>query len=259
LSGVVTEKEETTYQTVLYKAPEDNKQSIKITNPKEVVLEGNRDVKLTGQDRLKRYYVYAKGDLEGIYTSASEAVESASGLYGVVVDKRMSYIWEAGNRTATARIAGIEAGRSEEKKDAAGKDETTSAEGNGESEDDQSEEETGSSYVKCIDAMLKSGGVYKSSQEEVRTKSLVRVLSDNLEADVLDLSGCSLSDILYYISRGYPVMAMTGGGTAVIIIGYDAKNTVLYDPGNESVYKMGMNDSKNMFEKAGNRFITYVP
>ena len=54
-------------------------------------------------------------------------------------------------------------------------------------------------------------------------------------------------------------MAMTGGGGAVIIIGYDAKNTVLYDPKNESVYKMGMNDSKNMFEKAGNRFITYVP
>jgi uncharacterized protein YvpB len=106
--------------------------------------------------------------------------------------------------------------------------------------------------------MLQSGGVYKSSREEVRTKSLVRVLSDNLEADVLDLSGCSLSDMLYYVSNGYPVMAMTEGGGAVIIIGYDSKNTVLYDPRDERVYKMGMNDSRSMFEQAGNRFITYV-
>ena len=53
-------------------------------------------------------------------------------------------------------------------------------------------------------------------------------------------------------------MAMTEGGGAVIITGYDSKNTVLYDPKEETVYKLGMNDSKNMFEKAGNRFVTYV-
>lgn len=256
LVGVVTEKEETTYQTVLYKASEEDKSSIKITNPKEVVLEGSRDVKLSGQDTLKRYYVYAKGDLEGIYTSASEAVESASSLFGVVVDKRMAYIWETGNRSPSARISGIEARHSEEETAGAVKDDENPDEENG--EDASGDEETESSYVMCIDAMLKSGGVYKSSREEVRTKSLVRVLADNLDADILDLSGCSLSDILYYISGGYPVMAMTGGGGAVIIIGYDAKNTVLYDPKNETVYKMGMNDSKSMFEKAGNRFITYV-
>ena len=106
--------------------------------------------------------------------------------------------------------------------------------------------------------MLQYGGVYKSSEEEIRTKSLVKVLSDNLDAVVLDLSGCNMSDMLYYVSNGYPVMAMTEGGGAVIIIGYDSKNTILYDPKDDSVYKLGMNDSKNMFEKAGNRFVTYV-
>ena len=106
--------------------------------------------------------------------------------------------------------------------------------------------------------MLKYGGVYKSTEDEIRTKSIVRVLSDNLDADVLDLSGCSLDDVLYYVSHGTPVMAMTGEGKAVVIIGYDAKNTILYDPSQERVYKMGMNDSGNTFERAGNRFITYV-
>ena len=243
LSSVVTEKTETTYQTVLYKGGDGEKSSVKVTNPKEVVFEGSRDVSIKDDDTLKRYYVYAKGKIAGIYSSASEAVEIAGNLYGVVTNKQMAYVWESSNRKASTKITSLEISEMTPKKD---------------SEEDTPETDNTSSYVKCIDMMLQSGGVYKSSEEEIRRKSLARVLSDNLEADVLDLSGVSLSDVLYYVSRGYPVMAMTGQGTAVIITGYDSKNTILYDPGEERVYKLGMNDSKELFEKAGNRFVTYI-
>lgn len=243
LSSVVTEKTETTYQTVLYKGGDGEKSSVKVTNPKEVVFEGSRDVSIKDDDTLKRYYVYAKGKIAGIYSSASEAVEIAGNLYGVVTNKQMAYVWESSNRKASTKITSLEISETTPKAD---------------SEEDTPETDNTSSYVKCIDMMLQSGGVYKSSEEEIRRKSLARVLSDNLEADVLDLSGVSLSDVLYYVSRGYPVMAMTGQGTAVIITGYDSKNTILYDPGEERVYKLGMNDSKELFEKAGNRFVTYI-
>ena len=256
LSAVVTEKTETTYQTVLYKQGDGDKSSIKITNPKEVVFEGSRDVALSGQDTLKRYYVYAKDKLFGIYTSASEAVSEASNLYGVVVDKRMAYIWESANRKASAKLTNLEITESGGGgNDKAGEGEEPEEE---EATAQEQDEPVSSAYVKCIDTMLQSGGVYKSSEEEIRTKSLVRVLSDNLDADVLDLSGCELSDMLYYVSNGYPVMAMTGEGNAVIIMGYDSKNTILYDPKEERVYKLGLIDSGNMFERAGNRFVTYV-
>ena len=263
VSSVVTESTETTYQTVLYKAGDTDKSSVKTTNPKEVVFEGSRDVNITNEDSLKRYYVYAKGELTNIYTSASEAVTEASDLFGVVTNKKMEYVWETGNRKSSARITNLEINESAEKKEPKKEDAPPEEGGaeNAESLEDggAAEEEAGGSvYAKCLDVMLKSGGVYKSTEEEVRTKSLVRVLSDNLDADVLDLSGCSLSDILYYVSKGTPVMAMTGEGGAVIIIGYDSKNTILYDPNEERVYKYGMNDSKSMFERAGNRFITYV-
>ncbi len=251
LSTVVTEKTETTYQTVLYKPGDTEKVSVKVTNPKEVVFEGSRDVTISGDDPLRRYYVYAKGKLYGIYTTASEAVDEASGLYGVVIDKRMAYIWETGNRKSSARLASLDVGGSS----GAPAGEDTGEDG---AEDDGSSVGGNTAYVKCIDKMLQYGGVYKSSEEEIRTKSLVKVLSDNLDAVVLDLSGCNLSDMLYYVSKDYPVMAMTEGGGAVIIMGYDSKNTILYDPKEETVYKMGMNDSKNMFERAGNRFVTYV-
>jgi len=243
LSSVVTEKTETTYQTVLYKGGDGEKSSVKVTNPKEVVFEGSRDVSIKDDDTLKRYYVYAKGKIAGIYSSASEAVEIAGNQYGVVTNKQMAYVWESSNRKTSTKITSLEISETTPKAD---------------SEEDTPETDNTSSYVKCIDMMLQSGGVYKSSEEEIRRKSLARVLSDNLEADVLDLSGVSLSDVLYYVSRGYPVMAMTGQGTAVIITGYDSKNTILYDPGEERVYKLGMNDSKELFEKAGNRFVTYI-
>ncbi len=256
LSSVVTESTETTYQTVLYKAGDTDKSSVKVTNPKEVVFEGSRDVEITNEDSLKRYYVYAKGKLTNIYTTAAEAVEEASSLFGVVTNKKMAYIWESGNRKSSTRITNLEISESADKK-GSGSEGTDSGQ-DAQEEDNTEESDSGSTYSKCLDAMLKSGGVYKSTEEEVRTKSLVRVLSDNLEADVLDLSGCSLSDVLYYVSTGNPVMAMTGNGGAVLIIGYDSKNTILYDPGEERVYKYGMNDSKTLFERAGNRFITYV-
>ncbi len=247
LSTVVTEKTETTYQTVLYKGGGEEESSVKVTNPKEVVFEGSRDVPVKDEDTLRRYYVYAKGKIAGIYSSASEAVERAGELYGVVTNKQMAYVWESSNRKASTKITSLEI--SETSSQTAPEDEETEG---------SEEDAISSSYVKCIDTMLQSGGVYKSSEEEIRRKSLVRVLSDNLDAEVLDLSGASLSDVLYYISRGYPVMAMTGQGSAVIITGYDSKNTILYDPGEDRVYKLGMNDSKELFEKAGNRFVTYI-
>ncbi len=258
LSTVVTDLTETTYQTVLYK-PGESDASVKVTNPKEVVFEGSRDVALSGQDTLKRYYVYAKDRLTGIYTSASEAVNSASEQYGVVVDKRMAYIWEAGNRKTSAKLTDLDVtAKAAEPSKTEDEAETDTQVTEDTQEGSEAGDSVSSSYVRCIDMMLQSGGVYKSSEEEIRTKSLVRVLSDNLDADVLDLSGCDLADMLYYVSNGYPVMAMTGGGGAVIIMGYDSKNTILYDPKEENVYKLGMADSKNMFERAGNRFITYV-
>ena len=239
LSSVVTDLTETTYQTVLFKGGNEEHPSVKVTSPREVVFEGSREVPIRDEDTLKRYYVYAKGRIAGIYTSASEAVEEAERLYGVITDKQMAYIWESSNRRSSAGIAGLDL-------------EVASPENAVQETDDAT------AYIKCIDVMLQSGGVYKSSEDEIGRKSLVSVLQDNLEADVLDLSGVSLTDVLYYVSRGYPVMAMTGQDTAVIITGYDSRNTVIYDPKLGGTYKLGLNDSKELFERAGNRFITYI-
>lgn len=75
---------------------------------------------------------------------------------------------------------------------------------------------------------------------------------------VIDLSGCSLDSVLYEVSAQRPVIAKTGANTSVVIVGYDEYNTYLYDPVKKETYPYGMNDSTDLFQKAGNVFITYV-
>ena len=75
---------------------------------------------------------------------------------------------------------------------------------------------------------------------------------------VIDLSGCSLDSVLYEVSAQRPVIAKTGTNTSVLIVGYDEYNTYLYDPVKKETYPYGLNDSTDLFQKAGNVFVTYI-
>ncbi|MDO4338375.1 MAG: hypothetical protein Q4C91_09850 [Eubacteriales bacterium] len=78
------------------------------------------------------------------------------------------------------------------------------------------------------------------------------------EGTIIDLSGCTLDSVLYEISAQRPVIAKTGNNSSVVIIGYDEYNTWLYDPATGETKPYGMNDSTELFEKAGNIFISYI-
>lgn len=75
---------------------------------------------------------------------------------------------------------------------------------------------------------------------------------------VLDLSGCSLDSVLYEVSAQRAVVAKTGSDTSAVIVGYDEYNTWLYDPATGETKPYGMNDSTELFQKAGNVFVSYV-
>ena len=78
------------------------------------------------------------------------------------------------------------------------------------------------------------------------------------QGQVLDLTGCTLDQILYEISAQRPVFAMTGPGTGVAIMGYDLYNTWLLNVETGEAYAYAMDDSEELFGKAGNVFITCV-
>lgn len=88
--------------------------------------------------------------------------------------------------------------------------------------------------------------------------------ADELEQEIqkqgqaVDMTGCTLSQILYQTGAQRPVIVKGEGGAPKVIVGFDGYNTYLYDPSSQTTAPMGMNDSTKAFEENGNVFICYM-
>lgn len=207
--------------------------SIKLLTPKEVMYEGGRELAIANDEQMKNYYVYGKTDIEAIFEEPSKAINLADEISGVVVNDKGEYVWRKGNRATKNQIMKIESASVSEEK---------------------------TSVAVCLDTMLKFEGIMKNTEYLLsQGETILSVLKDNLpEAQILDLSGCSLDSVLYYVNQDIPVLALLSDGNAVLIVGFNELNTVIMDPATGTIYKKGMNDSKEWFEENGNRFITYI-
>ncbi len=79
-----------------------------------------------------------------------------------------------------------------------------------------------------------------------------------IRKDVVDLTNCTMEQVLYFVGQGKAVLAATAEGT-VIITGYDDYgNLILLKPGETETYFSGPLDSEAMFEAAGNKFVSYL-
>ena len=211
----------------------DNK-TLKVLTPKEVLFEGGRELKLEPTTQItNRFYVYEKGEVTGIYTNPATAVNKAYDAVGVVVNDLGQYVFMRGNRNTKNQIMAFT-------------ETSITAEKN--------------SIAICLDAILKFEGISRNTEDFLNQgKTPIEILQSNLtDARILDLSGCSLDAVLYYVNRELPVMAILDDGNAVLIVGFNELNTVIMDPVTGTIYKMGINDSTNFFEANGNHFITYI-
>lgn len=91
---------------------------------------------------------------------------------------------------------------------------------------------------------------------ELDTDTLAEGLGSS--GTVLNLTGCSLQSVLYEVSASRPVIAKISDTESVLIIGYDPYNTILYNPVTQETYPYGLNDSTELFQSAGNVFISYI-
>lgn len=76
---------------------------------------------------------------------------------------------------------------------------------------------------------------------------------------VLDLSGCTTEQMLYFVSRGIPVVGMTGERSSVILIGYDQTYVTYIDTasGNRSAISYEQMDAA--LTSTGRAFIGCIP
>ncbi len=207
--------------------------NIKVLNPKEVVYEGGRELRLPAGGGTNRYYVYGPYGVDNIFTSPAGAVNQAYEISGVVVDENGACIWLRGNRSPRNQISSIR---------------------------ETGVEEGETSLSVCLDAIFSYEGLAHNSDYLLGLgKTVPEILEENLEgARILDLTGCNVDAMLYYVNRNIPVLALLRDGEAVLITGFDEYNTILLEPAINRLHKMGMNDSAEWFAENGNCFITYI-
>ena len=73
----------------------------------------------------------------------------------------------------------------------------------------------------------------------------------------LDLTGCNMKQMFFYVSNRYPVYTETKNGS-YLIIGYDALGVTTYDQKSGSYQTTNRSNLENMIQQKGNIFRTYV-
>ncbi len=231
VSVVVTDTYEKIYQLVVKKVIEPK--TLKFLTPKEVLYEGGRSVKVKNKNEKNRFLVYGADKMIGVFDSPARAVVCAYEIRGTVVDLMGNEIYRRGEIKPRNQIMAIEEAATTESKN---------------------------SLTVCIEAMLRHGGVSRNVESLLeRGESVYNILSSNMkDVYVLNLTGCSMDMMLYYVNLDIPVLGLLNDGSAVLIIGFNEQNVVLMDPVEGTIYKKGMSDSREMFENNSNRFMTYA-
>ena len=212
---------------------EIDSKTIQILTPKEVVFEGGRELVLETESDALKYYVYGAYGVEGIYSSPAKAVDLANSISGVVVNQDGQFVWIKGNRVLRNQIMAITENKVTEEKN---------------------------SLAVCLDTMLKYEGIIRNSDYLLgQGQTVMDILQENLDdAQILDLTGCSLDTVLYYVNHDIPVLALLNDGNAVLITGFNEYNIVVMDPSTGTLSKQGMNDSTEWLRENGNHFVTYI-
>ena len=196
--------------------------TIKVLNPKEVVFEGGRELTLDAVSEVSRYYVYNAYGVQGIYSAPGKAVKEAYDSSGVVANDRGITVWLKGNRVSRNQIMAI-------------KEESVTDQKN--------------SLTVCLDNILRHAGITRNTEYDLaQGKTAIQILEENMTGvQVLDLSGCSLDAVLYYVNQDIPVLAILEDGEAVLVTGFNEFNVVIMEPSTGKLYKKGMNDATAWF------------
>ncbi|QNM04353.1 cysteine peptidase family C39 domain-containing protein [Qiania dongpingensis] len=235
VSSRISDIKKTTYSLNL--SSSDNKEKVlSITTPKEEASADTRELSLISTADLgktdKRYYAYASGRLRGICYSVREAIGLVYDKMGVVVDSGGNYIWTRANRASEALI------------------DVNSVAASAENE----------RLAACLSIMLKQENITMDVAGELASgRTAYEILNEAFSGRALDLHGCILNQVLYYVDCGYPVLALTENDKAELIIGYDVyKNLIIYDSLTGGTYKISQDDAEAYYASYGYPFVSWI-
>ena len=203
----------------------------KVSTTLNAILKEDTTLYLDLQEEEKeQYYVYAYGSIIKSTDNVTEAILLADKNVGVVVNQDNRLVWERGGRLNYKTLS-------------------------------QMKQVSTSSSVDSIGACLYMLLHYNHISANATTltaqnKSIFNVLSEKLDCP-LNLTGCTLDEVLYFVSNGNPVIAMKDNTNAVLITGYDDSSVTVLDPQGK-LSKVAMKNAEKIFKDAGNIFISYI-
>lgn len=178
------------------------------------------------------YYVYGYGRLMHVESEINRAIDEAFEAFGVVVDAEMNYLWTRGTRDLIKTIS-IQPFTTENPQG------TLAA----------------SLRILCAQEGLQLPNV---EQDLAAGMSPYEIIDNALgERSSVNLYGCTLSEVLYFVNLGHPVLAITGDREAVIINGYDTTSVNVYFPDTGETETLLMDIASQYFERSGNSFVSY--
>lgn len=217
-------------------------ENVRYYRPNEILYEGAHNVVLASaaaeiSEAPAHYGVYNYQGLVTLVYDAREAIGMAVDASGVVVDQSGQCLWQSQFRSVAEieDISRVENVAIAEDTVAACVAEITEYVGNPQT------------------AETLAGGQGAMSIADAAT-----ALETYVEGTtVCNLSGLSMDNVLYYVSIYHPVLAMTSGSTAVLIVGYSDTNIILYDPAAGGRVVTTRNNAQSRFLAGGSRYLIY--
>ena len=205
----------------------------KILTPKMVALNKARVVSLEKKENLTKYYAYAKGKVLMSSLDVSDAIRLADQYSGVVIDNQVRYVWKRARDNYQETLSGMTADLTKVGSDA---------------------------KERCLSIMLKKEGINISVSELLSSgKTPKEILERSLQSEtVLDLNGCTLQQILYYVNQGTPVYGLKNGNQPILIVGYSSSTYVIYDPATNATRAIPKTELETAVGSAGNVFLAYL-
>lgn len=179
----------------------------------------------------EEYYTYYYGMIDGIYENAADAILAADAKVGTVINEEGKIVWERGVKAAFASvpsITGVPAGSDRNAVQAA------------------------------VKMMLSVKGVNADISKEEAEQPLNRVMGRYTNSRVIVLTGATLDEVLYFVWKGQPVLAMKEPGGAVVITAYNAREVVYYDPARGRSVTVDRESAEALFEAGGGIFISFL-
>jgi len=222
------------YQTIQQVALKNkiDKNSLERVKAQEIFFEGRREIQIEPQSTGTFYRVYNPWHVTEYTTDAGEAMQKADELEGYARDGRGLVVWKKAVTVTKNQIMAIEL-------------EAANAER--------------SSLNICLDIMLRQIGNPKDTHAELEQGKTCQEILANTQNDYvwMDITGASLTGMLYYTNQDIPIMVLYDTGEAILITGFNQFNIVVMDPVKKKLGYMARSDAEEMLEETANQVFTY--